>query len=129
MARSRTIVRVEGGRRLRQTLKAAGDDLSDLKAAHGHAAEIVVPRARAGAPTGETGRLAASVRGSGTKQGAFIRAGSAALRYAGVQEWGWPARHIPAQPYVVPAARATEPTWYGAYQTEVEAILDRVKGA
>jgi phage gpG-like protein len=126
--RTRVIVKVEGARRLRATLKQAGDDLEDLKAAHARAAAIVVARGRPGAPVGETGRLAASVRGSGTKAGAIVRAGSAALPYAGVQEWGWPARHIAAQPFLVPAALETEPTWYPAYQAEVQAILDRVKG-
>ena len=129
MARTRTIVRVEGARRLRSTLKAAGDDLSDLKAAHARAAAIVTARAGSAAPVGPTGRLAASVRGSGTKQGAFVRAGSAAVPYAGVQEWGWSARHVPAQPFVVPSAMETEPIWHEAYTAEVEAILDRVKGA
>jgi len=123
------VVQVEGGARLRKTIKAAGDDLSDLRAAHARAAEIVVPRMRSGAPVGETGRLAASVRGSGTQTAAIIRAGSAAVPYAAVQEWGWAAKNIPPQPYGVPAAEETEPQWYGAYLDEVEDILGRVKGA
>ena len=127
MARTRTLVRLEGARELRRTLRAAGDDLGDLKRAHAEAAGIVVPVAQAGAPR-ETGKLAATIRGSGTKTQAIVRAGFAAVPYAGVQEWGWPARNIPAQPYLIPAGQATEPAWIGAYEAEVDRILAKVKG-
>jgi hypothetical protein len=112
---------------LRRTLRAAGDDLSDLKRAHAEAAGIVTPVATAKAPR-RSGRLASTVRGAGTKTAALIRAGFAAVPYAGVQEWGWPAHSIAAQPFVVPAAQETEPTWLGAYESEVDRILGQVKG-
>lgn len=126
--RSAVVFQVKGGRELRRSLKAAEGNLDDLKAAHARAAAIVAGRGRTVAPVGETGRLAATVRGSGTNTAANVRAGSAGVPYAGVQEWGWPARHIPAQPYLVPAAQETEPEWLPAYQEEVQTILDRVKG-
>lgn len=128
MARSRVVVRLEGAAELRRTLRAAGDDLGDLKAAHQAAAEVVAPAAASAAPF-RSGRLAASVRGSGTKTAAQVRAGSARVPYAGVQEYGWPARGIVAQPYLVPSAEATEPIWYDAYVAEVDTILGRIKGA
>jgi len=127
VASSRTIVRLEGARQLRRTLRQAGDDLSDLKRAHADAAAVVTPVAQAKAPR-RSGRLSATVRGSGTKTGALIRAGFAAVPYAGVQEFGWPRRHIPAQPFVVPAARETEPQWMGMYEAEVDRLLGHVKG-
>jgi hypothetical protein len=121
------VVKLEGAAQLRRTLRAAGDDLSDLKRAHQAAADVVAPAARSGAPF-LTGRLSGSVRGSGTKTAALVRAGSARVPYAGVQEYGWPARGIPAQAYLVPAAEATETTWYGAYLAEVDRIVGRIKG-
>ena len=128
MAKSPVITRVEGARELRRTLKAAGDDLEDLKAAHAEAAAIVEPVARAKAPRGETGRLAGSVRSSGTKTMALVRAGYASVPYAGVQEWGWPGRNIPAQPFIVPAAHETEGRWYAVYMAEVVHLLGTIRG-
>ena len=121
------IAEIEGAKELRRSLKAAGDDLSDLKAAHAEAARTVATAAQAGAPM-RTGRLSASIRGSGAKAGATVRAGGARIPYAGVQEFGWPRHNIPGQPYLVPAARETEPEWRAAYEAAVEAILAKVKG-
>jgi phage gpG-like protein len=122
-----TLASLEGEKELRRTLKAAGDDLADLKAAHARTADTVSVRGRQKAPR-RSGRLAGSVRPSGTKTAAVIRAGGGAIPYAGVQEYGWPAHHIPAQPYLVPAAEETQPTWEAEYQADVEKILARVKG-
>ena len=119
---------VEGAKELRRTLKKAGDDLSDLKAAHAETATIVATAAQSGAPR-RTGRLSGSIRGSGTKTMAIVRAGGAKVPYAGVQEYGWPRRNIPAQPYIVPAAHDTESTWMGRYEDAVKRLLGKVKGA
>ena len=121
------IAEIEGAKELRRTLKAAGDDLADLKAAHAEAARTVATAAQAGAPM-RTGRLSASIRGSGTKTGAVVRAGGARIPYAAVQEFGWPRHNIPGQPYLVPAARETEPEWRAAYEAAVAAILAKVRG-
>ena len=123
----RAVVEVEGAKRLRATLKAAGDDLSDLRDVHNRVAGVVTPRARGTAPK-RSGTLAGSVRGSGTKTQAVIRAGGARVPYAGPIHFGWPARGIEPQPFISEAAQATEPQWFGIYQDEVEEILDRVKG-
>jgi hypothetical protein len=120
-------IRVEGAAELRRTLKRAGDDLSDLKAAHAGAAQIVVARGRGKAPR-RRGVLAASVRGSGTKTAAVIRAGGARVPYAGPIHWGWPARNIEAQPFLSEAATETEQIWLELYESSVERILHRIKG-
>lgn len=120
-------VRVEGARRLRSTLRKAGQDLGDLKTAHTAAAGIVTPAARGRAPR-RTGRLAGDVRGSGTTTAATIRVGRASVPYAQPVHWGWPRRGIAANPFVTEAAQATEPTWVQAYESAVSRILDRVKG-
>jgi hypothetical protein len=121
-------VTVEGGRRLRATLKAAGDDLGELRAAHAAAAALVAAVATAGAPH-RTGRLAGSVRGSGTKTAAIIRAGSARVPYANPIHWGWGLRHIAADPWMSRAAVGTEDRWAAGYRDEVDRILATVKGA
>jgi phage gpG-like protein len=50
-----------------------------------------------------TGALASSVQGNPSAEKAQILAGSAAVPYAGVIEYGWPDRNIDAQPYLNPA--------------------------
>lgn len=121
-------IRVEGADRLRTTMRRAGDDLGDLKAAHGAAAAVIVPAAKTRTPR-RTGALSGSIRGSGTKTQALIRAGGARVPYAGAIHWGWPARNIEPHPFISEAATTTENVWVHAYSTEVERILDRVKGA
>jgi hypothetical protein len=120
-------IEVEGARQLRSTLKRAGDDLGDLKAAHAAAARLVSAAAAARAPK-VSGRLAASVRGSGAAASATVRAGSAAVRYAMPIHWGWPSRNIAPNPFVSQAAQGTEAVWTQLYQHEADQILSRVKG-
>lgn len=50
-----------------------------------------------------TGALASSVQGNPSADKAQIVAGSSSVPYAGVQEYGWEAKGIKAQPYLVPA--------------------------
>ena len=52
-----------------------------------------------------TGALASSVVGNPSAEKAQILAGSAAVPYAGVQEYGWPERNIRPQPYLNPAVK------------------------
>jgi hypothetical protein len=121
-------VEVEGGKELRKSLKNVEDGLKDLQAAHAAAAGIVAAAAPSYAPL-RTGRLAGSIRGSGAKAAATVRAGGAKVPYAGVQEYGWPRRNIPAQPFLVPAAHDTEGEWRPVYEARVEELIDKVHGA
>jgi len=50
-----------------------------------------------------TGALASSVQGNPSAEKAQIMAGSAAVPYAGVIEYGWPQKNREAQPYLNPA--------------------------
>lgn len=121
------LVRVDGARELRRTLKAAGDDLEDLRKVNATIARYVSLRAAAMAPR-RSGRLAGSVRGSNAKTSATVRVGGASVPYAGPIHWGWPRRHISAQPFAVDAAHTTEPTWTAYYLREVERIIGTVHG-
>lgn len=121
-------VRVEGARQLRASLKKAGQDLENLKIAHALVANRVSGVAGQMAPK-RTGRLAASVRGSGTNTAAVVRAGFASVPYAGPIHWGWPARNIKAQPFLSEAATETQSAWLPIYEQAVEAAIQQVKGA
>lgn len=123
----RPMVQVEGARQLRRTLREAGDDLEDLKAANQQAADIAASAARMEAPR-RTGALASDIRASGTKTAGIIRAGRKRLPYAGVIHWGWPAHGIEPQPYLSEGAQNTEPIWVPLYEQMMEDALKKVKG-
>lgn len=126
---SRTGIQVDGAAQLRRTLRRASGDLSELKEAHGRAATIAGGRARREAPVGKTHKLARTVRWGASNTAATIRAGNnGRVRYAGVIHWGWPRRHIAAQPFAAEGAKVTEPQWVPVYEAAVQAILDRVRG-
>jgi len=118
-------LQVEGGRQLRASLKRAGIKLDDLKAAHKAAAEVV--QSHAVAPN-RTGRLAASTRSAGTQSAAIVRAGGAAVPYAGPIHWGWPDRGIEAQPWIYDAAQASRDQWEGVYMDAVQHIINEIEG-
>lgn len=124
---ARPVVTVDGARELRRQLKAAGDDLTDLKEANKAAAQIVELSSVALAPVA-TGALMQSIRSSGTKTAGVVRAGRASLPYAGPIHWGWPKRNIKAQPFMLNAAHQTEPQWIEAYTDLVDKALQKVKG-
>ena len=120
-------VKVEGGRQFRSTLKRAEIGLDDLKSAHAKAAGIVVGYARPHTPR-RSGRLAESVRSTGTGTAAIIRAGFASVPYANPIHWGWPARHIVATPWISRDARASEDVWRQVYEDAVSRLVDRIRG-
>ena len=121
------LLRVDGARQLRTSMKAAGVDLSDLNAVNKQTASLVSAKATSGAPR-RTGALAATVRPAGTRTAAIVRAGRATVPYANVIEWGWKARNIEAQPFVKEAAHSTEPEWTSFYETAIAKIIDRIRG-
>jgi hypothetical protein len=123
----RTVVRVDGARQLRATMKAAGEDLSDLKDVNARTAAKVAAVAVPRVPR-RTGTLAATVRPAGTKTAAIVRAGKASVPYGPIIEFGWPDHNIAAQPYIVSTAHDTEPEWTTFYEQEIAKILDRIKG-
>lgn len=122
------LVRVDGARELRRSMRRAGEDLGDLRAANREVAAIASTATVVAAPR-RTGRLAASVRPGATQTQAIVRAGGAAVPYAQAIHWGWPRRGIAAQPFAAVAAAATEPTWTAVYLTAVERILQRIEGS
>jgi len=120
-------VQVEGLAALIKALRQAEAGLDDLKNANQAAGTIVLGEARPAAPT-RSGRLAASGRANRAAGRANVLFGSARVPYANPIHWGWPARGIAADPFVTTAAAATEDRWLGAYERDVQSILDAVRG-
>jgi hypothetical protein len=119
---------IEGAARLRRTLRAAGDDLSDLRRAHRDAAGIAA-EASAQLVKSRTGRLAATVRAAGTKTAGIIRAGNnTRVLYAGPIHWGWHRRHIKANPFLSRGAKNSEGRWIRVYENAVDNALDKIEG-
>jgi len=95
-------ITITGVKEVKDTLDKLGSDLEsnielnkELSATLSQKASALAPRL--------TGALASSVQGNPSAEKAQILAGSAAVPYAGVQEYGWPEKNINAQPYLRPA--------------------------
>lgn len=106
--------------------------MSDFKDLNRSAANVVLPVAKSLAPV-RTGRLAASVRTGATMSAGIVRAGNnrksaAGVPYGGVIHWGWPARGIRANTFVLDAAKLTEPAWVELYFRRMSDIIQKVEG-
>lgn len=124
---ARAVYEVEGGKQLRRTLKAAGVSLASLKNVHKAAAALAAAAAARKAPR-VTGRLAGNVRAGATQRAGIVRAGGARIPYAGPIHWGWSKRNISANPFMVDAAKQTEPQWVQLYADYTEKALETIEG-
>jgi hypothetical protein len=115
---------VDGADTLARTCRAAADDLEDMAAAHAAAGRLVQQRARGYAPKA-SGALAQSIvaDASGTEV-----AVSSPLIYAGVQEYGWAAHNISAQPFLQPAMADVD-TVLKPYEAAVDKAVAQIRGA
>jgi len=87
--------RVEGLREKVRDLEAVGVAVDDLKDAFGAIAKegaALVP----GFIRSRTGRLAGTARGNRAKSKAVVTLGRSSVPYAGVYNYGWPRKNIPA---------------------------------
>lgn len=101
-------IRVDGlGEAVRAIRKTQDKELKrSLREANKGAATVVATAARPKAPT-RTGRLAKSVGVKAGQKDAAVKAGTASrVPYAGPVHYGWPARHIAAQPFILDALKA-----------------------
>lgn len=120
------VLKIDGARELRAALKKAGASVTELKAAHAKVAQIVADQAADRAPA-RSGRLRASIRGSGTNTAAIVRAGRAAVPYAAPIHWGWPRRHIRPNPFIYTAAEHTQPAWEIQYLAAIEYLIHQIE--
>lgn len=95
-------ITVEGIKEVTDSLKKLNKDLESNIELNKELSTTLSQKASAMAPV-LTGALASSVKGNPSAEKAQILAGSAAVPYAGVIEYGWPLRNIEAQPYLNPA--------------------------
>lgn len=92
-------VKLEGTKELQDLLIKLGKDLESNSELNEELSSNLAQKASSIAPR-LTGSLASSIVGNPSPQKAQIVAGSAAVPYAGVIEYGWPAKNIQAQPYL-----------------------------
>jgi hypothetical protein len=121
-------IQVQGARELRRTLAKAGQDLNDLTDAHKEGGQIVAAEGKQRAPR-VTGARAGTVRSSGTKTGAVVRAGTAALPGVPPDHWGWAARNIAPNPWLSEALEDKTPQVVELYEAAVDRVLQTIKGA
>ena len=128
------LVRVEGARQLRSTMRKAGVDMQRMKSAHGKVAKVAEGGVLAQAPR-NTGQLASTIRSSGTTTAAIVRAGYKRTPYAGPNNWGWRQGAVGLRGsfegnfWMNKGAKNTESAWLQVYYTEIEKILGTIKGA
>lgn len=118
-------VSMDGGAAFLSSMRDARTQLQDLTQPHSDATSLVAGRAAATAPR-VSGALAAGHRTSARPDVGWVYNTEP---HAGPIHWGWPARHIKAQPWASMAATSTEQRWVDAYQQHAQRTLDAVKGA
>lgn len=115
-------VRVEGLNRLVREMSALGVDITDLKGLFGDLAAKGARLAASFAPR-RSGALAASVRGNKAKNKAVVKAGSAKVRYAPVQNYGWPRRGVKASLFMQRADDVLTPEALRGLDSELTRLI------
>lgn len=115
-----TRVRVAGLRETVRAMSKAGAAAEDMKELMHSLGTLVV---RAAHPPVVTGRLSATLRAGRGKTKAVVRAGGARAPYAGVIHYGWPARNIPANPFLTDALQRSRPAILRALDEGLADIL------
>jgi len=115
-------ITITGVKEVTDTLKKLGRDLESNIELNKELSTTLSQKASAMAPK-LTGALASSVLGNPSAEKAQILAGSAAVPYAGVQEYGWPERNIKAQPYLNPAVRDNMGYIIEKYNDSIQAAI------
>ena len=121
---TRPSIDVEGLRELRRALSKIDGGVADLKAAHKDAAEVVEKRATQLVPR-RSGRLAGSIRSTGQAATGVVRAGRAAVPYAGPIHFGWPRRNIAPQPFLYDALDDRRTEVIDVYADRLRKLIDR----
>ena len=123
--------KIEGRRELARKFREVGNDMSDFRELHKQLADDVAGTAKTKVPV-RSGRLRNSIRGSGTKTAARVRAGNnrksgpSAVPYAAPTHFGWSARGIKPQPFLYEALDDRRQQVVDRYNDQVRAIIRRV---
>lgn len=113
---------VEGAPELQRAFRKMGDRLTDLEPTHTAAATVGAERARQSAPR-RSGALIDTIRVEADATGATVVAGSPLVPYAGVINYGWPARNIEAQPYLSDGADDAAEAMVAKYVDKVDDVI------
>lgn len=117
-------VNVTGIEEVTKLLNQVVNNLESMTSANKEISQTLSSKASAMAPR-RTGALASSVKGNPSGQKAQIMAGSNAVPYAGVQEYGWPAKNIQAQPYLRPAVNDNMGYIIERYSKEIKDVIKK----
>lgn len=117
-------IRVVGLRETLRDLAKLGVDVDDFKDTFGSIASTGAALA-AGFVRSKSGRLAGSLRGNRAKNRSVVTAGRSSIPYAGVQNYGWPARGIEAQEFMQKADEQLTPKLPGLLDTELSNMIKR----
>jgi hypothetical protein len=107
---------------VRDLRKAQPELVAEVKAANLEAAELVTQQAKFLVPE-RSGKLKASLRASGTNRAGIVRAGKAAVPYAGPIHFGWPKRNIKPQPFIYEALDKRIGEVLDAYEKRINNIV------
>jgi hypothetical protein len=117
-------ISVEGEAQVKAALAKVENGLTERLTLNKELSEELSRKASAMAPR-LTGELASSVKGNPSNEKAQILAGGAGVPYAGVQEYGWPAKNIQAQPYLRPAVYDNMGYIVEKYNNYIESIVKK----
>jgi hypothetical protein len=119
-------VQVIGLNRFVRQLKQLEPELLDeLKGANKELAGRVESTARGLVPT-RSGKLASSLRSSGTARSGIVRAGKARVPYAGPIHFGWASRNIRPDPFLWTALDRRRSEVESRYLAELERVSRKV---
>ena len=109
-ANPRDAIKIEGLSKVQRDLRKLSTDALDLNKTefletNKQVAEIVINETKKYVPI-LSGSLAAAIRNASTKKSAKVRAGNAAVPYAGPIHFGWPARSIKPNTFLYEAIDA-----------------------
>jgi hypothetical protein len=116
-------VRVDGLAQIRDALRGAGEDLSDLKKLMHSVGDIVADEARRTVPV-RTGRLKRSIRANSSASRMQVKSGDKrSAPYAGVINYGWRAKNIPETDFMQNAETATAERVDTEFQRSIRELL------
>lgn len=117
-------VSIRGLDEVKSSLNKLGNALENNLDLNKELSSTLAQKASALAPR-LTGALASSVQGNPSEKKAQILAGSSSVPYAGVQEYGWAERNIPAKPYLRPAVYNNIGYIIQKYNDSIEAAVKK----
>lgn len=115
-------VTVKGLDLLNVALIKFADDVGDAKVFSSDLGKSIIQDASALVPR-RTGALAASLGHTKTAKGVQVYAGNEAVPYAGVIEYGWPAKGKPESPYLRPAVYGNIDSVVKKYEDGINATI------